>query len=252
EKRTKRAKKQQQRQAFVLAVEQPDDTVIETLRSLRTSLHFMSLESNSNVVLITGPTEGVGKSFVSLNLAAVLAQSDKKVLLIDADMRRGHLNRYLGVDKAQGLSDYVVGEIELADAIKQTSSADLGFIPTGKRPPNPSELLMANRFSSLLEWASEEYDYVIVDAPPVLAVADAGIIGMLVGATLMVARAGRHHISELESAVKQLTQGGAKVRGFVLNDVRVFRGYGYGYRYGYRYSYKKYAYKYGYGRKAQA
>jgi tyrosine-protein kinase Etk/Wzc len=249
EKKVKLAKKRKQTQAFVLAVEHPDDAVVETLRSLRTSLHFMALESHSNVVLITGPRPGVGKSFVALNLAAVLAQSDKTVLLIDADMRRGHLNRYFGVDKAQGLSDYVVGQIELADAIKSVGIDGLGFMPTGERPPNPSELLMATRFSSLLERASEDYDYVIVDAPPVLAVSDAAIIGMLVGATLLVARAGQHHISELDSAVKQLAQSGAKVRGFVLNDVRIFRGYGYGYRYGYRYSYKKHAYKYGYNRK---
>ncbi|TVQ90845.1 MAG: polysaccharide biosynthesis tyrosine autokinase [Chromatiaceae bacterium] len=252
DKRTKRTKKGKQSQAFVLATELPDDPVVETFRSLRTSLHFMTLESDSNVVLITGPREGVGKSFVALNLAAVLAQSDKQVLLIDADLRRGHLNRYFGVDKEPGLADYIVGQIELADAIRPTGIPGLGFIPTGKRPPNPSELLMANCFSALLAHGSNDYDYVIVDAPPVMAVADAGIIGMLVGATLLVARAGQHHISELDATVKQLNQSGAKVRGFVLNDVRTFRGYGYGYRYGYRYSYKKYAYKYGYNPKGAA
>jgi tyrosine-protein kinase Etk/Wzc len=247
---TKRTKKRKKQGAFVLAAEQPDDTVVESIRSLRTSLHFLLLESDNNVVLITGPREGVGKSFLALNLAAVLAQSSQRVLLIDADMRRGHLNRYVNIDKEGGLSEYIAGQIGLDEAVKPSGIDGLGLIPTGKRPPNPSELLMAQRFSSLLEQASADYDYVIVDAPPVLAVSDAGVIGMLAGATLLVARAGQHHISELESTVKRLGQSGAKVRGFVLNDVRIFRGYGYGYRYGYRYrySYKKYAYKYGYNR----
>ncbi len=252
DKKTRRAKKGDKQQAFVLAAEQPDDPVVESIRSLRTSLHFLLLETENNVVLITGPREGVGKSFLALNLAVVLAQSDKRVLLIDADMRRGHLNRYVDVAKENGLSEYIADQIDLPHALKPTGIDGLDLMTTGKRPPNPSELLMAQRFADLLEQASGDYDYVIVDAPPVLAVSDAGIIGMIAGATLLVARAGHHHISELESTVKRLSQSGAKVRGFVLNDVRVFRGYGYGYRYGYRYrySYKKYAYKYGYNRDA--
>ena len=235
---------------FVVALEHPDDQVVETFRSLRTSLHFLLLESKNNVLLITGSKESVGKSFVSLNLAAVLAQSKKKVLLIDADMRRGHLNRLLGISKHPGLSEYITGETELADTIRSTPVEGMQFISTGERPPNPSELLMAKSFSALLAEASKNYDYVIVDAPPALAVSDAGVIGMVAGATLLVARAGQHHISELELTVKRLTQSGANIRGFVLNDVQKHHGYyRYGYRYGYGYRYR-YASNYTYRRDA--
>jgi tyrosine-protein kinase Etk/Wzc len=235
---------------FVVALEYPDDQVVESFRSLRTSLHFLLLESKNNVLLITGSKESVGKSFVSLNLAAVLAQSKKKVLLIDADMRRGHLNRLLGISKDPGLSEYITGQTDLTDTIRSTQVDGLQFISTGERPPNPSELLMAKTFSALLADASKTYDYVIVDAPPALAVSDAGVIGMVAGATLLVARAGQHHISELELTVKRLTQSGANIRGFVLNDVQKHHGYyRYGYRYGYGYRYR-YASNYTYRREA--
>ncbi|NCC39687.1 MAG: polysaccharide biosynthesis tyrosine autokinase [Gammaproteobacteria bacterium] len=221
------------RPAFVLAVAQPDDPVVETFRSLRTSLHFLLLESKNNILLVTGPRPGVGKTFVSLNLAVVLAQGNKRVLLIDADMRLGHVHEFLGIPNELGLSEYIAGQANTEQAIKSTTTAGLSLIPTGTKPPNPSELLMSERFSVLLQEVSGQYDYVILDAPPALVVADAGVMAMQAGATLLVARSDTHHISELEMTVKRLLQAGANVRGFVLNDVQRARGYGYGYGYGY-------------------
>lgn len=229
-----------------LALQAPNDLAVESLRSLRTSLHFMLLDACNNVLLITGASADVGKSFISLNLAIVLAQAGKRVLLIDADLRRGHLNAYLGVPSGGGLSEYVAGTAEIADLVQGLEDSGLDFITAGSRPPNPSELLMHARFADLVQTVAGEYDYVIIDAPPILAVTDAAIVGRLAGASLLVARAGRHEMRELEEAVKRLQQAGVKIRGFVFNGVDLSRGYGYrsgyGYGYGYRYRYENYGY----------
>jgi tyrosine-protein kinase Etk/Wzc len=227
-----------------LALAAPEDPAIESIRSLRTSLHFLLLEATNSVLLVTGPTPGVGKTFLCANLAIVLAQTGKRVLLIDADLRKGHLHRVLGMsDPGVGLSGYIAGEAGREQAVLDTAMEGLSFIGTGSRPPNPSELLMHQRFADLLTWGARTYDYVIVDAPPILAVTDAAVIARHAAATLLVARAGQHSISELDEAVRRMRQGGARVRGFVVNGIEHGRGYGYGYRYGYRYGYT-YRYRY--------
>ncbi len=224
----------------LLAVSYPEDDAVESLRGLRTTLHFALLDAQRNSLLITGSSPSLGKSFISKNLGAVLAQVDKRVVIVDADLRRGHLHKEFGVERALGVSEYVVGQASLEDVLKSTSVPMLSLVTTGQIPPNPSELLMHARFEMLLVELSARFDTVIVDAPPVLAVSDAAIIGRHVGATLMVARAGKHPIRELEQAVKRLHQAGVQVKGFVFNDLNVSRqNYRYGYKgYVYRYSYK--------------
>ena len=224
----------------LLAVSYPEDDAVESLRGLRTTLHFALLDAQRNSLLITGSSPSLGKSFISKNLGAVLAQVDKRVVIVDADLRRGHLHKEFGVERALGVSEYVAGQASLEDVLKSTSVPMLSLVTTGQIPPNPSELLMHARFEMLLVELSARFDTVIVDAPPVLAVSDAAIIGRHVGATLMVARAGKHPIRELEQAVKRLHQAGVQVKGFVFNDLNVSRqNYRYGYKgYVYRYSYK--------------
>lgn len=226
--------------AGLLAVSNPEDDAIESLRSLRTTIHFALLDASQNSLLITGPSPGLGKSFISKNLGAVLAQTGKRIVIVDADLRRGHINKEFGLKREIGISEYVAGEASVDDVVKPTAVPNLWVVTTGQIPPNPSELLMHLRFSDLLEKLSERFDTLIVDAPPILAVSDAAIIGRNVGATLMVARAGRHPIRELEQAVKRLTQAGVQVKGFVFNDLDTDRQrYRYGYKgYVYRYSYK--------------
>jgi tyrosine-protein kinase Etk/Wzc len=180
----------------------------------------------------------VGKSFLCVNLALVLGQAGKRVLLIDADMRKGHLNRVLGTGVGIGLSEFITGNADRDQVLTQFEAWRLDFIATGARPPNPSELLMHERLTDLLRWGAETYDYVVVDAPPVLAVTDAAIIGRHAGASLLVARAETNSLAELEESVKQMKQGGASVRGVILNGVQPHRGYRYGYRYGYRSQYR--------------
>jgi tyrosine-protein kinase Etk/Wzc len=224
----------------LLAVAHPQEDAVESLRGLRTTLHFALLDAQGNSLLITGPSPGLGKSFISKNLGAVLAQVDKRVVIVDADLRRGHLHKEFGIERAVGISEYVAGQAALDDVLKSTAVSGLTVVTTGQIPPNPSELLMHPRFEVLLGELAARFDTVIVDAPPVLAVSDAAIIGRHVGATLMIARAGKHPIRELEQAVKRLNQAGVQVKGFVFNDLNVSRqSYRYGYKgYVYRYSYK--------------
>jgi tyrosine-protein kinase Etk/Wzc len=224
----------------LLAVKFPEDDAVESLRSLRTTLHFALLDAQQNSLLITGSSPGLGKSFISKNLGAVLAQLGKRVVIIDADMRRGHINKEFGLPRVMGVSEFVTGQATLENIIKPTSVPNLYVVTTGQIPPNPSELLMHSRFEELLKQLSEQFDNLIVDAPPILAVSDAAIIGRHVGATLMVARAGKHPIRELEQAVKRMNQAGVQVKGFVFNDLNTDRQrYRYGYKgYVYRYSYK--------------
>ncbi|MBP6733099.1 MAG: polysaccharide biosynthesis tyrosine autokinase [Chromatiaceae bacterium] len=223
-----------------LALAAPEDLAVESIRSLRTVLHFLLLDAANNVLLITGPIAGVGKSFVAVNLAVVLAQAGKRVLLIDADMRKGHLNRLLGSEPGLGLSEYIAGDAPLDKVVNHFDPTGLDFVGTGARPPNPSELLMHDRLAELLHWGLRTHDFVIVDAPPILAVTDAAVIARHGGAALMVVRAGVHPMGEIEESIKRMRQSGTPVCGFVLNglDTRPRYGYRYGYQYGYRYGYK--------------
>jgi len=225
----------------LLAVARPDDDAIESLRGLRTTIHFALLDASHNSLLITGSSPGLGKSFISKNLSAVLAQSGRRVVIVDADLRKGHVNKEFGLKREVGVSEFVSGTASLEEIIKPTSVPNLWVVTTGQIPPNPSELLMHLRFEGLLEKLGEQFDTLIVDAPPILAVSDAAIIGRLTGATLMVARAGHHPISELEQAVKRLNHAGVMVKGFVFNDLDIDRQR-------YRYGYKGYVYKYSYGK----
>lgn len=224
----------------LLAVAYPQEDAVESLRGLRTTLHFALLDAVRKSLLITGSSPGLGKSFVSKNLGVVLAQIGKSVVIVDGDLRRGHLHKEFGLERAVGISEYIAGQAPLDAIVKRSTVPDLAVVTTGQIPPNPSELLMHPRFEELLCALGERFDTVIVDAPPVLAVSDAAIIGRHVGATLMIARAGKHPIRELEQAVKRLAQAGVQVRGFVFNDLNVSRQrYRYGYKgYVYRYSYK--------------
>jgi len=225
----------------ILALENVDDMAIESLRSLRTTLHFAFLEAKNNIVMITGPSPGVGKSFVSSNLAVVLASTGKKILLIDADLRKGVLNKTLGVSRENGLSELISNVITPDKAIRTIADANIDFISTGAIPPNPSELLLHERFGILLEDLEQKYDHIIIDSPPILAVTDACIIGRMASATLMVIRSGEHPLRELQQSVKRLKQNDVDIKGCVFNDLHlVTSGYGYGYgKYFYQYDYQK-------------
>ncbi|HFQ5042950.1 TPA: polysaccharide biosynthesis tyrosine autokinase [Vibrio vulnificus] len=231
----KRKGKHNQEMAL-LAETNPADLSIEALRGLRTSLHFAMMEAKNNVLMISGPAPGIGKSFVSTNFAAVAAKTGQKVLLIDADMRKGYLQQCFGLKWENGLSDLLAGKIDTATAVQRTEVENLDILTRGQVPPNPSELLMHPRFKQLMEWASEHYDLVIIDTPPVLAVTDPSIVGSFAGTTLMVARFGQNTLKEIEVARSRFEQAGIEVKGVILNAIekKASSSYGYGY---YNYSY---------------
>lgn len=220
----------------LLAETNPADLSIEALRGLRTSLHFAMLEAKNKVLVISGPAPMIGKSFVSTNFAAVAAKTGQKVLLIDADMRKGYLHQCFGLKWDNGLSDLLSGKLTTEQVVQSAKVENLDIIPRGQVPPNPSELLMHPRFKQLVEWASENYDLVIVDTPPVLAVTDPSIVAAHAGTTLMVARFGQNTVKEIDVARSRFEQAGIEVKGVILNAVekKASSSYGYGY---YNYSY---------------
>ncbi|QAW99922.1 polysaccharide biosynthesis tyrosine autokinase [Klebsiella pneumoniae] len=225
-----------------LAVDNPADLSIEAIRGLRTSLHFAMMEARNNVLMISGASPNAGKTFVSSNLAAVISQTGKKVLFIDTDMRKGYTHKLFNENNTNGLSDILSGKVEINRALKKVVSGDFDFISRGMAPPNPAELLMHRRFGELLNWASENYDIVVLDTPPILAVTDAAIIGNYVGTTLLVARFELNTAKEIEVSVKRFEQAGVTVKGCILNGVvkKASSYYGYGYsHYGYSYTDKK-------------
>lgn len=226
----------------LLAYDDPQDMAIESLRSFRTSLQFSMLGAKNNIVMISGPTPGVGKSFVSVNFAAVLASTGKRVLLIDADLRKGYLQKYFGLQRVSGLSEVVAGELALEQAIHRSVVENVDFISTGVLPPRPAELLAHKHFSDLLQTVSARYDFVIVDTAPVLAVSDALVVAAQVGTVFNVVRSGISTIGEIGEAVKRFNQAGTTVTGIVFNDLKPRIGrYGYGSKYGkYRYAQYKY------------
>ncbi len=234
----KRIHKQHGNELTILAAKNEEDIAIESLRSLRTSLHFVFLEAPNNIILITGPSPGVGKSFVAMNLAAVLADAGKKILLIDGDLRKGYLNQHFGIAREQGLSELITNTITLDVAIHKIPVANFDFIATGTLPTNPSEVVLLERFGIFLESISQHYDHVIIDSSPILAVTDAAIIGRMAGITLMVVRAGQHPMRELEQSIKRLLQAGVSINGIVFNDVPASSSSYHG-KYVYQYSYQK-------------
>lgn len=222
-----------------LAEAAPDDLAIEGLRSLRTALQFALVEARNNVIALGAPAPGVGKSFVSVNLAHLLAAAGRRVLLVDGDLRRGRLHRYFSLERSPGLSDAVSGTIPLEQALRRTGIERLDVLSTGRIPPNPAELLASHRFQQLLASVSQRYDLVLVDTPPVLAVTDPALVARLASVNLLVLRAGAHSVGEISQAAKHLAQAGVKLQGAILNEVQGTRGgrYGRGGRY-YRYDYR--------------
>lgn len=222
---------------FVLAESHADDLAIEGLRSFRVALQFAMLDAPSNRVMITGPTPGVGKSFLSVNIAAILAQAGKRVLLVDMDLHKGHINQYFGLRRASGVSEILAGELSLEQATHKDVLPNLSFVSNGTQVSNASALFLNARLPQLLEQASDQYDLVIVDAPPALLVSDVAVIGPHMGATFMTVRDSTTSLGDLRESVRRLGHARVEVKGVLFNGqlVRISSRYGYGYGYGYKY-----------------
>lgn len=224
----------------ILAVKNSDDIAIESLRSMRTAIHFALSSAKNNIIMISGPAPELGKSFISINLATILAQSDKRVLLIDADMRRGYMHKYFNHDAQPGLSEYLSNQQGLEQIVRETEVKNLSSISRGKSPVNPSELLGTAKFAEMLALLSSQYDHILIDTPPILAVTDGIIVSQYAGVNLVIARHAKTQMKELELTINRFEQAGVKVNGFILNDIqRQAGGYAYGYNYAYAYTANK-------------
>ena len=223
-----------QRQApgsHLLAMLQPDDPALESLRGLRTALAFAMREAHSNVVLFTGPSMNIGKSFTSANFAAVLGAGGKRVLLIDADLRQGHLHQFFGIQRGHGLSELITGARAPDDTVLRAVAPQLDLITTGALPPNPGDLLASPATLRLLQTLSAQYDLVLIDTPPVLAASDTQVLAPLAGTVFLLVRAGLTSLGDLQESAQRLAHIGVPVTGVVFNDLdtRLQRSGGYRY-----------------------
>lgn len=226
-----RAKEEKEKNSpkSLLADHYPEDSSIEALRNFRTCLRFLMMNAKNNLVMISSGNPSVGKSFVTVNLAAVIAKSGQRVLIVDADMRKSYLHRTFHVNPERGLADVLAGTLRVSDAIKETAEDNLHYLPRGKIPNNPSELLMGPIFKKLAEKLSEAYDLVFFDTPPVLAVTDASIIGPHCGTNMLVARFGACTAGEIAAAHDRFRLNGVNIKGAIFNAVQKRAG---GYYYG--------------------
>ena len=204
---------------FLLAQNLPTDPAVEAIRALHTSVYFTLMDAKNNVLMVSGATSSVGKSFVSTNLAVVMAQSAKKVLLVDSDMRKGYVHEMLHQPIGSGLSDVLSGVMSFNEAIRTTEIEGLDFVSRGDVPVNPAELLMKANLETLLAEVSGRYDYVILDAPPIMAVTDAAILGQQAGTTIIVARYGLTTEQDIENCVVRFANSNVVVKGAILNGV---------------------------------
>lgn len=219
----------------LLSEKNPADLAIEALRSLRTSLHFAMLEASNNIVMFSGASPSVGKSFVAANFANIVAKTGQKVLLIDMDLRRSYMHHLADVKKTPGVVDVLVKGFPFEQVVQSTKYASFDLIVRGDTPPNPSEVLASKRCKELLEWASKSYDLVVIDTPPILAVADAAIVGRYVSTTFLIGRFEDTTLREVELSKAQFEKSGVPIKGFILNGMKKKSSNRYDY---YQYSYK--------------
>ena len=225
----------------------PDSNISESYKTIRTAIFFGVPEGQAKRILITSPLQGDGKTTTAANLAITMAQAGQKTLLLDCDFRRPMQNVVFEIEQQPGLTTVLSGEAELKSVLRDTGIENLSIITTGQKVPNPSEMLNSKKFAQVLEELSNDFDRVIIDAPPVMPVTDARILGALCSATVLVLRAESSTRRASLHAIDGLTSVGAKVLGVVINDVPKSRGR-LGYYSGYGYSrYGRYGYGYGYG-----
>lgn len=197
----------------------------EEYRKLRTGLVYANVDRPSHVILVTSPSENEGKTTTAVNLAAALGEAGDSVLLIDMDLRKPAASKMLGASDNVGVTDYLCGRVELADALQFDSSRSFTFLSAGQLPPNPAELIGSQRCRTLMSMVAEQFDYVIVDSPPVLPVTDAAVASQWVDGVLLVVRVDQTKRNAVGSALDNLSMVGANILGCVLNGVNPDRGY---------------------------
>lgn len=218
---------------------EPRSPIAEAYRSFRTNIQFAGIKAKTGVFLITSSLKSEGKTTTAANLCITLAQLGSKTLLIDADMRNPTLHSIFGKQKEPGLSNFIVGVSDLNEIIVPSGVEDLDIITSGPIPPNPSELLSSERANQLVEKIKDNYDFILFDSPPVIAVTDAVILSSKVDGVFLVIHAGKSSKGICLRAKILLEKVNANILGAVLNNVKVESGYGYEYYYQYQYGGEK-------------
>ncbi|MGO4692090.1 polysaccharide biosynthesis tyrosine autokinase [Glaciibacter sp. 2TAF33] len=195
----------------------PKNPRAESFRSLRTNLQFINVESGPRSFVVTSAIPGEGKSTTIANLAIAMAETGARVALVDGDLRRPRLAEYMGLEAAAGLTDVLIGRVELADMLQQWGTGGLYVLPSGRIPPNPSELLGSVAMARVLATLTAQFDIVLIDAPPLLVVTDAAVLSKLSGGALMVVASGRTNRRELAAAVSALERVGSQMVGVVMS-----------------------------------
>jgi tyrosine-protein kinase Etk/Wzc len=223
---------------------QPKSSVSEVFRSLRTSIHFTSISKRKQIILITSSFPGEGKTTIIGNFAVSLSQLGSRILLMDCDLRRPTLHTIFGYTKTPGLTDCLAGDIEIEQAVHKTGINGIDFLSAGTTPPNPVELLGSDKMQTLLESLRSKYDYILIDAPPMLAVTDAHLLARKADMIVLALQAGKVSTKVASRMRELLASIGTPIAGLVINDRSKSKMdlYGYGDKY-YGYGY----YGYGYG-----
>ena len=223
-------------------IDKPGSALSESFRSVRTTLRYFIKDTENPVITITSTISSEGKTFVSINLAAIIALLGKKVLLIGLDLRKPRIHRILGINNDKGMSTYLSSNCEFDDVIIETSISNLFYACSGPVPPNPSELIDGEKMKIFIEKAKEKFDYLIIDTPPVAVVSDTLLLSKFVDINIFVVRQ-RYSSKNTLELIQELYQAEKlKNMGIIINDISLTGYYGYGLRYGY---YKGYGYSYG-------
>ena len=222
----------------------PNASFTEAFRHIRTNLQYILREPDQKVIMITSTGAGEGKTFIAVNLAAILAMNFKKVLLLGLDLRRPSIHKIFNIDNSEGISTYLVDKSEMNNILFKSDIDGLDILPAGPNPPNPAELLLTEKMKNLIEQAKNDYDYIVIDTPPVALVTDALIISQYSSANIFVVRQNFSHKEVLNLINKYYEDKKIPNLSLLVNDLRYSRSLGYSYYYGYGY---EYGYGYGYG-----
>lgn len=203
---------------MLIVEKEPKSVISESFRTLRTNLQYSSLDKEYKIIVITSPNQGEGKTTIASNLALTLAEGEKKVVLIDCDLRKPSIHRYFKISNKIGLSQVLLGEENFHIASKKYKD-NMTILTSGHIPPNPAEALASDRMGKFLEWLKEEFDYIILDTPPVLIVTDSQILSTKADGTILVVRAEKTKKDEMRESIGLLKQVNTNIIGIVLNGV---------------------------------
>lgn len=219
----------------LVTIKAPKSTVAEAYRTLRTNIQFFSFDNKIKTIVITSSGPAEGKTTTSCNLAITTAQAGKRTILLDCDMRNAKIHKVFEISNQSGLSNVLIGETNYYEAVQKTDIENLYVLPSGRRPPNPAELLSSEKMKKFLESLKETYDYIIIDTPPIIMVTDAQIISQYADGCLLVVASAEADKNAAIKAKELLEKVNARILGVVLNKLDTKRKGYYGYNYNYYY-----------------